>query len=73
MLSFRRRGRVGRGDVVIAVISSDNQSQPGYTQLWMAPSKNAASANFGVDNQQGSTVVYRLQLLKKGRSVTPGI
>ena len=53
--------------IVIAVISSDNQSQPGYTQLWMAPSKNAASASLGVDNQQGSTVVYRLQLLKKGK------
>lgn len=53
--------------VVIAVISSDNQSQPGYTQLWMAPSKNAAIASLGVDNQQGSTVAYRLQLLKKGK------
>ena len=34
--------------IVIAVISSDNQSQPGYTQLWMAPSKNAAVASLGV-------------------------
>ncbi len=53
--------------IVIAVISSDNQSQPGYTQLWMAPGKNAAVASLGVYNQQGSTVVYRLQLLKKGK------
>jgi hypothetical protein len=53
--------------IVIAVISSDNQSQPGYTQLWMAPGKNAAIASLGVYNQQGSTVVYRLQLLKKGK------
>ena len=53
--------------IVIAVISSDNQSQPGYTQLWMAPVKNEAVASLGVNNQQGSTVVYRLQLLKKGK------
>jgi hypothetical protein len=53
--------------IVIAVISSDKQSQPGYTQLWMAPGKNAAIASLGVDNQQGSTVAYRLQLLKKGK------
>jgi hypothetical protein len=53
--------------IFIAVISSDNQSQPGYTQLWMAPGKNAAIASLGVYNQQGSTVVYRLQLLKKGK------
>jgi hypothetical protein len=53
--------------LVIAVISVDNQSQPGYTQLWMAPAKNEAVASLGVDNQQGSTVAYQLQLLKKGR------
>lgn len=54
--------------IVIAVISADKQSQPGYTQLWMAPVKNnEALASLGVNNQQGSTVVYRLQLLKKGR------
>jgi hypothetical protein len=53
--------------IVIAVISSDNQSQPGYTQLWMAQVKNEAVASLGVNNQQGGTVVYRLQLLKKGR------
>jgi hypothetical protein len=53
--------------IVIAVISSDNQSQPGYTQLWMAPVKNEAVANLGVNNQQGGTVVYQLQLLKKGK------
>jgi hypothetical protein len=53
--------------IVIAVISSDNQSQPGYTQLWMSQVKNEAVASLGVNNQQGGTVVYRLQLLKKGR------
>jgi hypothetical protein len=53
--------------IVIAVSSSDNQSQPGYTQLWMAQVKNEAVASLGVNNQQGGTVVYRLQLLKKGR------
>jgi hypothetical protein len=53
--------------IFIAVISSDNQSQPGYTQLWMAPVKNEAVASLGVNNQQGGTVVYRLQLLKKGK------
>jgi hypothetical protein len=54
--------------VVIAVISADKQSQPGYTQLWMAPVKNnEALASLAVNNEQGSTVVYRLQLLKKGR------
>lgn len=53
--------------VVIAVISSDRQSQPGYTQLWMSPDKNEAVASLGVNNQQGGTVVYRLQLLKKGK------
>jgi len=57
--------------IVIAVVSADNQSQPGYTQLWMAPAKNEAVASLGVENQQGGTAVYRLQLLKKGRvSVT---
>jgi len=53
--------------IVIAVISSDNQAQPGYTQLWMAPTKNLAVASLGVNNQQGGTVLYRLQLLKKGK------
>jgi hypothetical protein len=53
--------------IVIAVISSNNQSQPGYTQLWMSQVKNEAVASLGVNNQQGGTVVYRLQLLKKGR------
>lgn len=53
--------------IVIAVISSGSQAQPGYTQLWMAPGKNTAIASLGVENQQGSTVAYRLQLLKKGK------
>jgi hypothetical protein len=53
--------------IFIAVIRSDNQSQPGYTQLWMAQVKNEAVASLGVNNQQGGTVVYRLQLLKKGK------
>jgi len=53
--------------IFIAVISADNQSQSGYTQLWMAPVKNEAVASLGVNNQQGGTVAYRLQLLKKGK------
>ena len=53
--------------IFIAIISSDSQSQPGYTQLWMAPTKNEAVASLGVNNQQGGTVLYRLQLLKKGK------
>jgi hypothetical protein len=57
---------IAAATIVMAVMSSDNQSQAGYTQLWMAPSKNTAIASLGVENQQGSTVAYRLQLLKKG-------
>ena len=52
--------------IVIAVISSDNQAQPAIPSCGCA-GKNAAIASLGVENQQGGTVAYRLQLLKKGK------
>lgn len=60
------------GAITLAVVGADIQKYPGYTQLWLSPLEHKSSvASLGVSNEQGSTMHYRLVLLRKGRvSVT---
>lgn len=55
------------GAIALAVIGADIQKYPGYTQLWLSPLEHkSSSASLGVANQEGSTVHYRLVLLRRG-------
>jgi hypothetical protein len=56
------------GAVVLARVGVAMQSYPGFTQLWMTPSKSATTATLGVGNHEGRTVRYRLVLLRGGRA-----
>jgi hypothetical protein len=56
------------GAVALAVAGAEAQKYPGYTQLWMSPlQQEPLAASLGVTNQQGSTMQYRLVLLRKGQ------
>jgi hypothetical protein len=66
-VAFGAAAVIAIGAVTLAVIGADTQKYPGYTQLWLSPLENKSlTANLGVTNQQGSTVHYRLQLVRKG-------
>lgn len=66
-LTFSAAAIIAMGAVALAVVSAEAQKFPGYTQLWLSPLKNDGSrANLGVTNEQGSTVKYRIVLLRKG-------
>jgi len=68
LLVFGAATVIATGSVTLAVLSADAQKYPGYTQLWMSPVENSAiEANLGITNQQGSTLAYRLVLLRKGK------
>lgn len=56
------------GAITLAVVGADIQKYPGYTQLWLSPLEHKSSvASLGVLNQQGSTMHFRLVLLREGR------
>src|SRR5579859_5012923 len=49
--------------VALAVSGAARQPQAGFTQLWLAPQRQAAhTLSLGVTNDQGSTTSYRLVL-----------
>jgi hypothetical protein len=59
---------IAAGSVTLAVLSANAEKYPGYTQLWMSPVVNSPlEAHLGIANQQGSTLAYRLVLLRKGK------
>jgi hypothetical protein len=59
---------IGAGAVALAVFGAHVQKYPGYTQLWLSPAvAHSAAANLGVTNQQGSSVQYRLVLIRNGK------
>jgi hypothetical protein len=46
------------------------QHNPGFTQLWLVrPGQNAATVTVGVGNREGTTIRYRLVLLRRGRPI----
>jgi hypothetical protein len=67
-VAFGAATAIAVGAVALAVVSADTQKYPGYTQLSLSPLQDKpVTASLGVTNQQGSTLQYRLVLLRKGR------
>lgn len=68
LATFGAAGVIGIAALALSVHSAETQKYAGYTQLWMSPViKNPQQANLGVSNQEGSTLKYRLVLLRKGK------
>jgi uncharacterized membrane protein len=69
-LVFAAAAVIAVAAIGLSVVSAEAQKYPGYTQLWMTPIKSEpGKASLGVTNQQGGTVRYKLELLRKGKVI----
>jgi uncharacterized membrane protein len=68
LVAYGTAAVIATGAVALAVAGAHAQKYPGYTQLWLSPLvKHSLAADLGVTNQQGSTVNYRLMLIRNGK------
>ncbi len=60
------------GAVVMSIIGAEQQSFPGFTQLWILPASGANAKNsvlVGVKNMEKTTMQYRLTVQENGKVV----